>query len=236
MTMAFTNPVTPLPWLFENLWQDQAQGGQAYRLTVYKMAPCPCGTTPGSPPNMSCQACGGTGILYPTPPRQTLGIVTEVTLHTDLVPMGLAQPGDLQVSTRPGQVHLDPFDLVFVPWTVGVPMEGVLLVRGSGPTDRLPYRAAFVEGAWTVDAATGQVTSYQLDQDFTVSGITVTWTGRAPSPGTQYTLRYSGDFEWVVFDPPQQRVAFGVDLGQRALLRKRYILLPNAPPLTLLAG
>lgn len=230
------HPVAPIPWLMEGLWQDQDQGGQAYRLTVYKMTPCPCGTEPGTPPNSACQACGGTGILYPTPARTVLGLVTNVTLQTDLVAMGLAEPGDLQVSTRPGQLHLDPFDLCFVPWSMGIPMTGELITRGTGPTDTLHYRAALVEGAWTVDPTTGQITPYTLLNDFTVSGRTVTWIGQQPRAGSQYTMRYSGDFEWVVFKPPDQRVAFGVDLGQRAILRKRYILLPNAPPTTLLEG
>lgn len=223
------NPVAPIPWLMEGLWQDQDQGGQSYRLTVYKMTPCPCGNDPDSPANTACQACGGTGILYPTPPRSVLGLVSNVTLHTDLVAMGLAEEGDLQVSTRPGQLHLDPFDLCLVPWSVGIPMSGELVQRGTGPTDTLGYRAALVEGIWTVDATTGQVTPYILNQDFTVAGRTVTWIGRTPVAGTEYTIRYSGDFEWVVFNPPDQRVAFGVDLGQRAILRKRYIRLPNAP-------
>ena len=230
------NPVAPVPWLFEGLWQDQAQGGQAYRLTVYKMTPCPCGVEPGTPPNSACAACGGTGILYPSPARSVLGIVTNVTLQTDLVAMGLAEPGDLQISTRPGQLHLDPFDLCFVPWSMGIPMTGELVMRGTGPTDQLNYRAAMVEGAWTVDATTGQVTPYTFLNDFTVSGRTVTWVGQQPPPATQYTIRYSGDFEWVVFKPPDQRVAFGVDLGERAVLRKRFILLKNAPPLSLLEG
>ncbi len=228
------NPVTPVPWLFEGLWQDQDQGGQAYRLTVYKMAPCPCGAQPGQPADMSCVACGGTGILYPTPPRTLLGIVTNVTLQTDLVAMGLAEAGDLQISTRPGQGHLDPFDLCFVPWSMGIPVSGQIMQRGTGSTDQLPYRAALVEGIWTVDPTTGMVTPYTLQTDFTVHGRTITWIGRTPPVGTQYTIRYSGDFEWVVFHPPDQRVAFGVDLGERAILRKRYILLPNAPALSLL--
>ena len=230
------SPVAPVPWLLGDLWRDQDQGGQAYALTVYKMVRCPCGATPGSPPNMACQACGGTGLLYPTAPRTVLGIVTQVTLTMDLVTLGLAQAGDLQVSTQPGQLHLDPFDLCFVPWSVGVPAEGHVVVRGTGPTDALPFRAALVEGAWTVDPTTGVTTAFTLGQDFTVAGRTVTWIGRAPTTGTAYTMRYSADFEWVVYDPPDQRVAFGVDLGQRARLRKRYLLLPNAPAVTLLEG
>lgn len=229
-------PVAPVPWLLDTLWQDQDQGGQAYRLIVYKMVPCPCGNTPDAPANTACQACGGTGLLYPTGPRSVLGLVNNVSLTTELVVQGLAEAGDLQVWTRPGQVHLDPFDLVLVPWTVGVPMTGQLLTRGDGPTDTLGYRAALVEAAWTVDPTTGLVTLYQTPRDFVVDGRTITWVGRAPAPGTLYALRYTGDFEWVVFAPPEQYVAFGVDLGQRALLRKRYLRLPNAPALSLLEG
>lgn len=221
----------PIPWLYQGLWRAQDQGGQAYALTVYKSAPCPCGNTPDSPSQITCLACGGTGLLYPMPGRTVLGLVSEVTLHQHLIEEGLAQPGDLQVSTQPGQLHLDPFDLCRIPWAVGVPVTGTTLVRGPGATDALPYAAVLVEGAWTVDPTTGAVTAYMPDRDFTVAGHTLTWVGRQPAVGTQYALRFNGDFDWVVFDPPDQRVAFGRDLGQRARLRKRYLVLPNAPRL-----
>lgn len=225
------NPVAPVPWLLSALWQAQDQGGQAYTVTVYKMAPCPCGATPESPNNINCAACGGTGFLYPTPPRETVALVSQIDLHTHLMEQGLAQPGDLLLSTQPGAVHLDPFDLCLIRWGPGLPVTGEVLVRGTGATDHLPYRAVTVEGAWTVDSATGQITTYALDRDFTVTDHTVTWIGRAPAAGTSYTLRYSADFEWVVFDPPDQRLAFGVDLGQRVIVRKRFLVLPNAPRL-----
>jgi hypothetical protein len=165
-----------------------------------------------------------------------LALVSNVTLQTELVAQGLAEPGDLLLATRPGQVHLDPFDLCFVPWHMGIAASSLVVTRGTGPTDALLYRAATVEGVWTVDPTTGQITAYTVDRDVTVAGRTVTWIGRAPAAGTVYTIRYSGDFEWVVFRPPDQRVAFGVDLGQRAILRKRFLVLPNAPPLSLLEG
>jgi len=234
--MAGRPPVAPIPWLLQTLWADQAVGGQAYTLRVYKMTPCPCGASPQAGPALACQACGGTGLLYPLPPRSVLGIVSAVTLHTDLLALGVAQAGDLQVSTQPGALHLEPWDLVLVPWSTGLPMDGEVLQRGPGPTDTLHYRARLVEGAWSVVPATGAVTAYQLGRDFQVVDRTVTWMGSAPAVGTQYTLRYAGDFEWVVWDPPDPRMAFGVDLGQRAVLRKRYLVLRNAPPLSLLEG
>jgi len=224
-------PATPIPWLYQGLWQAQDQGGQAYALSVYKNAPCPCGNTPDSPSKITCAACAGTGLLYPMPSRTVLGIVSDVTLHQELLMQGLAQPGDLQVSTQPGQLHLDPFDLCLIPWTVGVPVTGDVLVRGTGTTDQLPYRAVLVEGVWTVNPTTGQITTYTAGQDFTVQGKVITWIGRQPAAGAQYTIRFNGDFEWIVFDPPDQRVAFGQDLGQRAILRKRYLVLPDAPSL-----
>lgn len=229
-------PVAPVPWLLGSLWADQDHGGQAYRLTVYKMASCPCGASPEDGPALDCRACGGTGLLYPMPGRHVLGIVSDVSLHTELMALGVAQPGDLQISTQPGALHLEPWDLVFVPWTTGLPMNGELVTRGYGPTDALRYRARLVEGAWSVVPATGTVTAYALGTDFTVDDRTVTWIGARPAAGDLYTIRYSGDFEWVVFNPPDQRVGFGVDLGQRALLRKRYLALRDAPPLTLLEG
>lgn len=225
------NPAAPMPWLLRSLWQAQDQGGQAYTVAVYKYAPCPCGNTPASPNNITCVACGGTGLLYPRPARTTHAVIHTITLHTQLLAQGLAQPGDVLCSTEPGAVHLDPFDLCRIAWGPGIPVTGQVVVRGTGPSDPLPYPVETIEGVWTVDPTTGIVTPYTTPTDWRPLPQGVAWVGRAPAAGTQYTVRYSAAFDWVVFDPPDQRVAFGRDLGQRAILRKRYLVLPDAPTL-----
>lgn len=224
----------PMPWLYNTLWEAQNEGGSfAYEATVYKSAWCPCGNTPGQPNNINCAACGGFGILYPLPPFSALVMVSDITQNLDLMQYGLMEDGDLFVSPQPGSVHFDNFDLLLLPWTIGVPTYSQTIVRGSGVADTSYYRVLNVTGAFTVNTATGATTEYVPNRDFTYSGKTITWlaTGSQPSAGTLYSIRYDAQFEWVAYNPPQPRVAFGQDLGQKAIFRKRHILLPTAPPL-----
>lgn len=232
--MNFT-PVAPIPWLYDTLWTSQDAGGQfAYTAAVYKSAFCPCGNTPTSPSNINCEACGGYGILYPEPAFQALVLVSGIEQNLDLVQYGLMEDGDLVVSPKPGSIHFDSFDLLILPWSIGTPTYSEVLARSaSGATDTATYRLLNVSGAWTVDSTTGQITSYVPNTDFTYDGKTITWVGNQPTAGGQYSLRYDAQFEWVSFNPASPRVAFGQDLGQKAVFRKRHILLPNAPTLLL---
>ncbi len=227
------NPiVAPIPWLSAHLWQAQDEGGAAFRVKVYKMAWCPCGSKPGEPARITCAACGGTGLLYPLPPREILALISDLEQHSDLVQAGLMTYGDLVISTQPGQDPMNDYDLCILPMEYGVPAEGQVIARGSGTTDDAWYRLQTVEGAWTVDADTGVVAPYTPGTDFTWDGKVITWlSANQPSQGQNYTIRYTGRFEWVAFDPPSPRQAFGQDLGQRAVLRKRHVILPNAPTL-----
>jgi len=226
------NPiVAPIPWLYNQLWQAQDQGGFAYEVTVYKSASCPCGNTPESPNNINCAACGGFGVLYPNAPVFVLALVSNIDQNLDLVQYGLMEYGDMVLSPMPGAIHLDDYDLVMLPWPIGVPTYSQVLTRGSGTTDNADYNIAVAEAAWTVDPNTGIATEYNPPTDFTYSGKTITWVGNTPITGDVYSIRYGAQFEWVAFNPPSPRLAFGQDLGQRAVLRKRHIILPNAPTL-----
>ncbi len=227
-------PASPIPWLYATLWQSQdAQGSFAYQATVYKAAFCPCGTKPGNPPNINCAACGGTGILYPTSPEQVPVLVSDINQNLDLMQYGLMEDGDMVISPQPGTIHFDSFDLLMLPWSIGVPTFSQTVTRGTGATDTAFYRILNVTGAWTVNIQTGTHQEYRPDQDFTYSGKTITWlaTGSQPPAGAIYSIRFDAQFEWVTFNPPQPRVAWGQDLGQKAVFRKRHVLLPNAPPL-----
>lgn len=230
-------PASPIPWLTNVLWQSQdAQGSFAYTATVYKAALCPCRSTPTGSQNQNCLACGGNGILYPVPPEQITVLVSDITQNLDLMQYGLMEDGDLVVSPQPGSIHFDNFDLLMLPWSIGVPTYSQVIVRGAGATDTADYRVLNVTGAWTVEPTTGTNQEYKPGFDFTFDSKTITWlsTGNAPTDGQLYSIRYDAQFEWVAYNPPSPRVAFGQDLGQKAVFRKRHILLPNAP--TLIAG
>ncbi len=223
---------SPIPWLYQTLWQAQDEGGSfAYKATVYKASLCPCGNTPTDPNNINCAACGGYGILYPLSAIEALVLISDITQNLDLVQYGLMEDGDLVVSPAPGNIHFDNFDLLMLPWTIGTPTFSEILVRGSGTTDAATYRVLNITGAWTVNVTTGASTEYVPNRDFTYDGKVITWiSGRAqPAAGVQYSIRYDAQFEWVSYNPPEPRVAWGQDLGQKAVFRKRHILLPNAP-------
>lgn len=227
--MTYNAIVSPIPWLYQTLWNSQDQGGFGYEVTVYKSATCPCGATPTSPSNINCQACGGFGIIYPEAPIQVLAMASSIDQNLDLVQFGLMEDGDLVLTPMPGAIHFDNYDLAILPWQMGIPTYGQVLTRGSGTTDTADYRIITAEGIWTVDPATGVSTMYQPTTDFTYSGKTITWVGNTPAAGDIYSIRYGAQFEWVAFNPPSPRLAFGQDLGQRAVFRKRHIILPNAP-------
>lgn len=180
---------------------------------------------------MNCEACDGTGLLYPTAPLEALAMVSDISQDQNLMQYGQFVPGDLVLSPMPGTVHIDDFDLVILPWTIGTPTYSQVITRGSGTTDQTDYRLMNVNGAWTVDPVTGVSTEYKPNEDFTFNGRTVTWVGNTPAQGANYSIHYDAQFEWVAFNPPSPRVAFGRDLGQRAVLRKRHIVFPNAKSL-----
>ncbi len=189
---------------------------------------CGCSNTPTNPNNMACLVCGGLGYFYPQPLQYTQAILTSVKQTEDLLALGLAQMGDLVCDQPPGATSLSPWDLVLTTWTDGVPFPGEVLVRGTGSTDRLTFRANTVYAVIQTDPATGAVTAYAAS-DYTVSGKTVTWLANAPSAGSAYTVRYNATYEWVVFAPGLVRMERGTNFGPRTILRKREIALPNAP-------
>jgi hypothetical protein len=218
--------------------------GHAERALWYQGVWCPCTTvqattgTPQALPDPSqadptCQACGGTGWLFPNPSTLIHGVVSSVVQDKDLADFGMEVNGELVFSQDPGAPRLCDLDLIVLPdWTSGIPSMGQLVTRGSGASDNLFYTAMQIEGIWTVNPATGVSTSYTPNTDFTWSGKTVTWQGsHVPPAGTVYTVRYHPRYEWSVVVPPMPRYERATDLGQRVVLRKRHIVLQNAPNL-----
>lgn len=222
--------VAPVPWVFKQLWNAQAEGGFGYMARVWKAAECPCGSSPEEPSNINCKVCGGTGIMYPLTPIYMSVIVQDIDQDMQLTPQGELTPGTLTVATMPGGPHFDDMDLAIFPWLVGMPAQTETFTH-QGMTDTLQYRAINVTGLWAVDSVAGQVFSYHPVEDFTVQGKTIQWNphGNVPPPGTLLSIRYDALFEWVAYNPPSPNIGFGQDLGQIAVLRKRHLVLPNAP-------
>ncbi len=204
---------------------------QAERVVWYAGSLCSCGNTPESPANMACAVCGGLGYFYPGPAVPTLAALSKITQIEDLQTWGLTQTGDLICDQPPGAVPIAPWDLILTTWSEGVPFQGTVVKRGGGTTDTLPYRAAAVVSCVQTNATTGAVTTYTLNTDFSVSGKIVTWlsTTNAPAAGSLYALRYNPTYEWVAMPPGIVRMERGTNLGARTILRKREIVLRNAP-------
>ncbi len=223
----------PIPWLYQQLWQAQGQQGT---LLVYRGAYCPCttamaGTRPdpgqGDP---NCPLCGGIGLLYPQAPIPVQALVTASISQRALVEAGLAEPGTLSVATPPGGPQLSLWDLCLLPWLSGIASQGQLLTRGSGTTDQTWYRMETLDGVWSEQ--NGALVTYLQGTDYSWSGRTITWLsgGNPPTPGQVYSVRYGARFEWICAGAPQSVVAWGQDLGQRALLKKRHEVFPSASP------
>jgi hypothetical protein len=210
------------------MWKATDQGGNAYKVTVYKAVQCPCGSAPGQSNDINCKACGGLGFFYPLSGRETLAIVTQMRLNRELMDLGMYEPGDMTISPQPGSLHLEDWDLVTLPWAVGIPLQGEVITRSAGSVDYASYTIARCEGAWSVDPATGTNTQYTQNIDFYVNGREIVWTGNnTPATGSVYSIRYAAESEWVVFNPPSPIIAFGQDLGQVCTMRKRAIVLQN---------
>jgi hypothetical protein len=157
----------------------------------------------------------------------------DLTVEMESSGYGFPEYGEMTLYPMPGTV-VSNFDLIILPTTVSFPIYSDVIARGSGSTDTSDYTIAEAYGAWTVDTVTGVSTAYIAGSDFTTNGKTITWVGNQPAQGTQYSLRYSAQFEWVAYMPPTPRIGFSGNLGQIVQLRRRHIILPNAP--TLIAG
>ncbi len=220
-----------MPWnnsQFDDLLMQDFFADHAELLQWAQATRCGCSNTPTSPNNMACAVCGGIGYFYPNALAYTHAVLTSVTQTEDLLALGLAQMGDLVCDQPPGAVSLSPWDLVLTTWTSGVPFQGETVVRGTGTTDKLTFRANTVYAVIQTNPTTGAVTTYSAS-DYSVNGKIITWLANAPTAGTLYTIRYNATYEWVVFAPGLVRMERGTNFGPRTILRKREIALPNAP-------
>lgn len=197
---------------------------------VYRSMLCPCGSDP-SRAYIACPLCGGTGRIYPDPPILKKVILTSVEQEApELVAQGLAIAGDIVMTEIiADDSPVEQFDIVIPKWQ-GTPYMGQIVTRGTSSTDTLFYKAYSVDKCISVDTSTGTITTYIPNVDFVVNGNTITWiSSNQPAPNTNYSIRYTTQFEYVVFQPSLIRRENSTELGAKALLRKRHLVLPNLP-------
>lgn len=198
----------------------------AERVQWWQAVPCPCGSQPGQPSNINCSTCGGVGRFYPVGPINTRMVLTGVRQQQMLEAIGMLVPGDLVADQAPGSTPLSILDIVLTPWFE--PFEGQEVIRGSGASDTLLYRAGNVAWCGTVSPTGGITATYTAGTDFTISGKTLSWVaGHGPAAGALYAIRYDAQFEWSPWMPGAVRMERGTNLGPRTALRKRHLVLQN---------
>lgn len=168
--------------------------------------------------------CNGLGIRYEDP-LEIVGIVTGVTREKALLEAGVADPGDLLFGPSPFEHNiLSDWDMIELQWKQGQPFQGELMKRGlSGPSDILDYTPKQIFSCESIEPNTQALTNYTEGVNFSVSGVTLTWTTGQPqpAPGQVYSIKYTAVFQWICFVSPFDRFEKDSNLGQRCLLRKR---------------
>jgi len=190
---------------------------------------CPCGATPDADRALlSCAGCHGLGLIYDAP-VQIIGLVTGITRDKELLESGFAEPGDMLLGLAPDEPNfLSENDSVRITWDRGQPYEGDTIKRSSSGPDLLSYDADMVERCFTINPATGVITTYGSESDFQISDNQLSWlAGHGPPVGAVYSIKYSAFFDWIVFFGPKDRFEQGVNLGQRVMLRKRHLVFPR---------
>jgi len=188
---------------------------------------CPCGLGANKDAGRSrptCPVCHGFGFRYMNPTNLT-GIITAVRFDKQQVEGGIAEPGDLYLGLSPYDAsNISDYDSFRLPgWNVGHTYEGEIQRRQQVGGDVLNYEVKKVYECYVVDQPTGIITSFTTPDDFTVTGRTLSWvTGHGPAVDQMYSIKYNALFEWIAFVTPVQRMEQGINLGTKALLRKRH--------------
>lgn len=194
-----------------------------------------------------CPRCRGDGWLY-RDPRVRLGLVTSIRGQRNILDAGIAMPGDMMFSPQVGDqcnnhgmTAIGAYDKITALWEQPLD-DGHVLIRGAATEyenknlqtglkpnqDRLWYEPA--TAIWCEDDK-GVV--YSVNGDFVLGpGKIINWVGNRPVVGQRYTIKYTAYFEWIAFQPPQERRdRDNVDLGQLVFLRRRHLALVNESPL-----
>jgi hypothetical protein len=196
---------------------------------------------------LSCSKCGNEFWLYRDPVVVT-GFTTSIRQNLNISPDAMLMPGDMMFGTGyPSNDYsgrtpriIGMFDKLTATWPQPVD-GGQVIVRGAGSKgkgaefttlaeneDKLWYEPH--SAIWCED----QNGVVYKEGDFRLGpGRVITWEGNAPAIGTKYTIKYSAFFEWIVFQPPQERIdRGGQDIGQSISLKKKHVVFPNDNPST----
>lgn len=179
--------------------------------------------------NPNCKACFGLGWLW-LDKGEIRGLVTNISQEKNLLQAGIASPGDLVFS--PGlEYTLADNDKIQFTWPEGIPYEGELVVRGGTRStdinsDMLRYGLLDIgdQDCIQTNPATGVITYFKPNVDFTFNGHLVTWIGNTPARGSVYSIKYQANIEWIAFIPPQPRRERGTNLGQKVILKKKHLV------------
>lgn len=200
-------------------------------LDYYTSMKCTCSLLPtgaytgdANRADPNCLACKGLGLIWRSAGK-ILGMITNVVSQKELLEAGIAAPGDLILS--PGLSYtVSDYDKIELTWADGIPFEGQLVKKGVGSAkDKVHYRIVKVSDCLKIDPATGTITTYTVDVDFTFNGTEITWiSSKKPEDGTFYSIKYGALVEWICFAPPQPRYERGTNLGQRIVLRKKHLV------------
>lgn len=173
--------------------------------------------------NPNCLVCKGLGIYW-TAKGQIVALIQNVSQQKDLLQSGVAAPGDLVMSPDP-RYTISDYDKIQLTWSEGIPYEGQLVRRKAGSsTDSVNYQIMENVSCVQVDEATGTITTYRPNIDFTTSNNVITWIGNKPADNSVYSFKYGALVEWICFAPPQPRRERGTNLGQRIVMRKKHLV------------
>lgn len=190
---------------------------------------CPCGNTPdANRARINCFFCGGLGIRYQDP-LPMVALITSVNREKALLAAGIAQPGDLVLSPSPyEQQTISDWNAIEIAVDDGQPFNGELIKRGvNSPSDVLAYKVKQILDCHSVNQRTQTITNYTEGTDFTIDGRTITWLTGQPQPPAEsiYSIKYTAILQWVVFVGPQSRQDSDQNIGLKAILRLRHIVL-----------
>lgn len=194
-----------------------------------------------------CQRCRGDGWLH-RDPKVVIGLATSIRQQRNILDAGIAQPGDMMFSpslesldcSLEGPRKIGAYDKLTALWSQPLD-DGNVLVRGAATLDENLGLNSFLtkdedrlwyepdSAIWCEDEE-GIV--YNAGADFVLGpGRVIRWVGNRPYVKKRYTIKYQAFFEWIVFQPPQERHdRDNADLGQLVFLRKRHIALVNDNP------
>jgi hypothetical protein len=180
--------------------------------------------------DLGCRVCDGLGWYWlPGDERQIRAVLQSAGLHRDLLAQGLVQPGDLVIQFDRNPQNLAPWDRVRLDphglYTFAIPAEAAVVVRAEyEASDALQYRIAKVFSIDQSDPRAGTTTSYPATSySFVRDTNVITWLPDAPqpAPGSQYTVSYLVDWDWVVSEPTAPSALGPVNFQGKIALSRR---------------